>query len=216
MKLIGAGYGRTGTMSLKAALERIGYGPCFHMIDLIGDPTPLPYWEAAAEGEPVDWRAAFDGWESTVDWPACTYWQQLVATWPDAPVLLNTRDKEAWYQSCLKSIHAAAEAGRRGELGGGTGPPPSFEVMRFINTDIWDGNFEGRFQDKDFAFQVFDRHYASVRSAIPSDRLLEWEIMEGWEPLCSFLGVEVPDEPFPHLNDTAAFREMVGLPALAG
>jgi hypothetical protein len=88
--------------------------------------------------------------------------------------------------------------------------------MRFINKDIWDGNFEGRFQDKDFAFQVFDRHYASVRSAIPSDRLLEWEIMEGWEPLCSFLGVEVPDEPFPHLNDTAAFREMVGLPALAG
>ena len=216
MKVIGAGYGRTGTMSLKAALERIGYGPCFHMIDLIGNPEPLPYWQAASAGEPVDWEAAFDGWEATVDWPGCTYWEQLVATWPDLPVLLNTRDKEAWYQSCLKSIHAAAEAGRRGELRGGEMGPPPVEVMAFINGDIWGGTFKGRFaEDKEFAFRVFDEHYAAVREAIPADRLLEWEIKEGWEPLCSFLGVEAPDEPFPHLNDTAAFREMVGLPALA-
>ena len=216
MKLIGAGYGRTGTMSLKAALERLGYGPCFHMIDLIGNPEPLPYWQAAAAGEPVDWKAAFDGWESTVDWPGCTYWDQLIATWPDAPVLLNTRDKESWYQSCLKSIHAAGEAGRRGELEGGTMPPPPPEVMQFINGDIWGGVFKGRFkEDKEFAFQVFDEHYAAVRNTVPADRLLEWEIGEGWEPLCAFLGEDVPDEPFPHLNDTAAFREMVGLPALA-
>ena len=215
MKLIGAGYGRTGTMSLKAALERLGYGPCFHMIDLIRDPTPLAHWEAAYRGEPVDWEAAFDGWESTVDWPGCTYWDQLVETWPDAPVLLNIRDKDGWYQSCLQSIHAAAEAGTRGELGGGTQPAPSFEVMKVINGIVWDGTFKGRFRDKEFAFETFDRHYEGVRSAIPEDRMLEWDIKEGWEPLCSFLGVDVPDEPFPHLNDTAAFREMVGLPALA-
>jgi hypothetical protein len=215
VKLIGAGYGRTGTMSLKFALERLGYGPVFHMIDLIRDPAPLAHWERAYSGEPVDWPAAFEGWQSTVDWPGCTYWEQLVEEWPDAPVLLNTRDKEGWYESCLKSIHAAAEAGTKGELAGGTQPPPSFEVMKVINGIVWDGTFDGRFGDKAFAFEVFDRHYEAVRSAIPANRLLEWDIKEGWEPLCDFLGVEAPDEPFPHLNDTAAFREMVGLPALA-
>ena len=87
--------------------------------------------------------------------------------------------------------------------------------MKVINGIVWDGTFKGRFRDKEFAFETFDRHYEGVRSAIPEDRMLEWDIKEGWEPLCSFLGVDVPDEPFPHLNDTAAFREMVGLPALA-
>jgi hypothetical protein len=203
-------------MSLKAGLERIGYGPCFHMIDLIQDPVTLPYWQAAAQGERVDWEQVFEGWESTVDWPGCTYWDQLIETWPDLPVLLNTRDKEGWYESCLKSIHAAAQAGMKGELTGGTMPPPNPEVMQMIGATIWGGTFQGRFeQDKEFAFEVFDRHYDAVRSAVPADRLLEWEIKEGWEPLCSFLGVEVPDEPFPHLNDTAAFREMVGLPAVS-
>jgi hypothetical protein len=214
MKLIGAGFGRTGTMSLKAAIERIGYGPCFHMIDLIGDPKPLPHWQDAAAGRPVDWEAAFEGWEATVDWPGCTWWDQLIETWPDTPVLLNTRDKEAWYQSCLKSIYAAGQAGMRGELGEGTGPPPPPEVMKFINGSIWGGTFQGRFEDKQFAFEVFDRHYDAVRKGVPSDRLLEYEIGDGWEPLCAFLGVDVPDEPFPRTNDTAAFREMAGLPPL--
>ncbi|MBV9214069.1 MAG: sulfotransferase family protein, partial [Actinobacteria bacterium] len=186
MKLIGAGFGRMGTMSLKAALERIGYGPCFHMIDLITQPEPLPYWEAAARGEHVDWDAAFDGWESTVDWPGCTYWDQLAEEWPDAPVLLNSRDPEAWYRSCVNSIHAAAEAGTKGELKGGTMPPPNPDVMRVINTQIWHGTFEGRFLEKDFAMRKLHEHYDAVRAGVPRDRLLEWEIGDGWAPLCGF------------------------------
>lgn len=215
MKLIGAGFGRTGTMSLKLALERIGYGPCFHMIDLIRDPETLPYWQAAVDGEEVDWTEAFDGWESTVDWPGCSFWEQYAEIWPDAPVLLTVRDPESWYESVRNSIHAAKEAATRGEMQGGVEKPPSPEALKMINGLIWDGTFQGRFLDRDFAIRVFNEHNEAVKAKAPADRLLVWDVKQGWEPLCAFLGVEVPDEPFPHLNDTASFRAMFGMPALA-
>jgi hypothetical protein len=214
MKLIGAGFGRTGTMSLKAALEQIDHGPCFHMIDLIKGAMPLPAWEAAADGEDVDFEATLDGWESTIDWPACTYWERLVEVFPDAKVLLTVRDPDGWYESCLNSIHEAAERGSRGELGGEHPPPP--EVMAVINDMIWNGTFEGRFQDdREFAIDVFNRHNESVKAGVDSDRLLVYEVKEGWGPLCDFLGEEAPDTPFPHLNDTASFRGMFNMPALS-
>ena len=214
MKVIGAGFGRTGTMSLKAALERLGFGPCFHMIDLIRDPTPLPYWQAAADGEKVDWTEALDGWESTIDWPGCTFWEEMAEIWPDAPVLLSVRDPEAWYRSTLNSIHEAKEMALRGELQGNTEEAPDPAVMQMINGLIWKGTFKGRFTDKEFALEVFRRHNEDVKSKVPADRLLVYEIKQGWGPLCDFLGVEVPDEPMPHLNDTDSFRNMFGMPAL--
>jgi hypothetical protein len=214
MKVIGAGFGRTGTMSLKAALERLGFGPCFHMIDLIRDPTPLPYWQAAADGEKVDWTEALDGWESTIDWPGCTFWEEMAEIWPDAPVLLSVRDPEAWYRSTLNSIHEAKEMALRGELQGNTEEAPDPAVMQMINGLIWNGTFKGRFTDKEFALEVFRRHNEDVKSKVPADRLLVYEIKQGWGPLCDFLGVEVPDEPMPHLNDTDSFRNMFGMPAL--
>jgi Sulfotransferase domain len=215
MKVIGAGFGRTGTMSLKGALELLGMGPCFHMIDLVRDPEPLPYWQAAAAGERVDWREALDGWESSVDWPGCSFWDQMHETWPDLPVLLSVRDPEAWYRSCENSIHAAKEMALRGELEGNTENPPSPEVLGMINNLIWNGTFEGRFADKQWALDVFKRHNDTVIERVPADQLLVYEIGQGWEPLCEFLGVPVPEEPFPHLNDTASFRAMFGMPALA-
>ena len=215
MKVIGAGFGRTGTMSLKAALERLGFGPCFHMIDLIRDPTPLPYWQAAADGEKVDWAEALDGWESTIDWPGCTFWEEMAEIWPDAPVLLSVRDPDAWYRSTYNSIHEAKEMALRGELQGNTEEPPDPAVMQMINGLIWKGTFKGRFTDKEFALEVFRRHNEDVKSKVPADRLLVYEIKQGWGPLCDFLGVEVPDEPMPHLNDTESFRNMFGMPALA-
>jgi hypothetical protein len=215
MQVIGAGFGRTGTMSLKAALERLGLGPCFHMIDLIREPEPLPYWQAAANGEQVDWTEALDGWESTIDWPGCTYWEQMAETWPDAPILLSVREPEAWYRSTLNSIHEAKEMALRGELGGGTeGDAPDPAVIQFINGMIWNGTFEGRFTNKEFAIDVFNRHNEGVKSKVPADRLLVYDIKTGWGPLCEFLGVEVPDEPMPHMNDTESFRNMWGMPAL--
>lgn len=218
MKVIGAGFGRTGTMSLKAALEELGAGPCYHMIDLIRDPSRLSYWQAATDGERVDWREALEGYESTIDWPGCTFYEQMMETWPDAAVLLNVRDPEAWYQSCLKTIHAAKAAAAKGEMGGGTEEPPPPEVMMMISRLIWDGTFEGfeRFaEDKAHALEVFERHNQQVRERVPADRLLVYEIGQGWGPLADFLGVPAPDKPFPHLNDTASFRQMFGMPALA-
>ena len=215
MKVIGAGFGRTGTMSLKAALEQLGCGPCFHMIDLIRDPEPLPYWVAAANGERIDWTEALEGWESSVDWPGCTFWEEMAETWPDAPVLLSVRDPEAWYRSCLNSIHAAKEMALAGELEGGDEEGPSPEVVGMINNLIWNGTFKGRFLEKDYALEVFHRHNEYVKAKVPADRLLVYEIKQGWEPLCEFLGVDVPDTPMPHLNDTESFRNMFGMPALA-
>lgn len=215
MKVIGAGFGRTGTMSLKAALEQLGCGPCFHMIDLIRDPEPLPYWVAAANGERIDWTEALEGWESSVDWPGCTFWEEMAETWPDAPVLLSVRDPEAWYRSCLNSIHAAKEMALAGELEGGDEEGPSPEVVGMINNLIWNGTFKGRFLEKGYALEVFHRHNEYVKAKVPANRLLVYEIKQGWEPLCEFLGVDVPDTPMPHLNDTESFRNMFGMPALA-
>jgi hypothetical protein len=216
VQLIGAGFGRTGTLSLKAALEQLGFGPTFHMLDLIGDPTPLPYWRAAVDGQEVDWHAAFRGWGSTVDWPGCAFWEQLAETWPEAKVILTVRDAEAWYASCTGSIYAAYLAGQSGELH----PPEagadlSADVFAVITDLIWNGSFDGRFADKDYAIERFHQHNDDVRRKVPAGRLLEWSAGQGWEPLCAFLGVDAPATPFPHLNDTAAFRRMLGLPPRA-
>ncbi|HEV3229749.1 MAG TPA: sulfotransferase [Solirubrobacteraceae bacterium] len=219
MKVIGAGFGRTGSMSLKGALEDLGFGPCLHMIDCIRTPieTRVDLWQEAADGKPVDWHEVFAGWESTVDWPGCSFYEQLMDAFPAAPVLLTVRDPDAWYESAQRSIYAATLAGRKGELQGGTDGPPPPEAMRMMGTLIWGdgGDFQGRFEDRDWAIEVFNRHNEKVRRTVPPERLLVHEISDGWEPLCEFLDVPVPDTPFPRLNDTDAFREMVGLPALS-
>ena len=201
-------------MSQKAALEQLGFGPSFHMIDVARRPELLPDWQAAVDGESVDWATLFEGWESTVDWPACTFWEEIWAAFPDAKVLLSVREEEAWYASCAKSIHASAQAAAKGELEGGT-VEVSAEAMKMINGLIWDGTFEGRFDDKDFAIGVYRDHNDYVQSKVPADRLLVYEVKEGWGPLCEFLEVAVPDGPMPHLNDATSFRAMVGLPALS-
>lgn len=139
----------------------------------------------------------------------------MAETWPDAPVLLSVRDPDSWYRSCLNSIHEAKEMALRGELEGGSEDSPDPAVIGMINDLIWNGTFKGRFMDKDYALEVFRSHNEDVRSKVPAERLLVYEITQGWEPLCDFLGVPVPDGPLPHLNDTASFRSMFGMPALA-
>jgi hypothetical protein len=207
MEVIGAGVGRTGTMSLKAALERLGFGPCFHGRHVLDHPDRLPMWAAAATGEPVDWRAVLAGYRSTVDWPGAAFWRDLVATFPDARVILTERDPESWYDSVARTIYPM--------FGDGTDPRavearavvPGLDVMTdFVRRVIWDGPvFGGRFADRDHAIAVFEAHNAAVRREVPADRLLVCEAGVGWEPVCAFLGVPVPDEPYPHLNDPAGF-----------
>src|SRR5271167_2823421 len=214
MKVIGAGFGRTGTMTLKAALEELGAGPCYHMIEVLwGDTSRLPLWQAAANGETVDWHEVFAGFESTVDWPGCTFYEQLMDVFPEAKVLLTVRDPDAWYDSTRNSIYASLIAGRKGELVGGTATPPSPEAFAMISTLIWDGTFNGRFEDRDYAIAMFERHNEEVRRKVPAERLIVHDIKDGWAPLVEMLGVEEPSGPLPHLNDQASFRQMVGLPA---
>lgn len=197
-------------MSLRAALEQLGFDPCLHMIDLIREPRRIDLWTDAAEGRPVDWHALFAGYDATVDWPGCTFYAQLADAFPDAKVLLTVRDPDAWYESTLRTIYAAQDAARSGRL---SGDAPSAGLMRVIGALIWEGTFDGRFADRAHAIEVFNRHNEAVVATVPRDRLLVHEIGEGWDPLARFLGADAPDAPFPRLNDTAAFREMVGMPA---
>ncbi len=223
MKVIGAGFGRTGTASLKAALETLGFGPCYHMTEVFANPEHAGVWRAAWRGEPVQWDGILGGYEAAVDWPACTFYAELMERYPDAKVILSVREPERWYESTRSTIY---ELGRIS-----TGSPLSrlsfallslflfgtFKTGQGPMTEeiVWRGTFDGRFEDKSHAIEVFNRHNEEVRRRVPQDRLLVYEVMEGWEPLCEFLGVEEPDTPFPHLNDAAEMRRrMLGVRAL--
>jgi len=219
VKVIGVGFGRTGTMSLKAALERLGADPCFHMIDLImGErkDRDLPYWVRIANDEPVDWHEVFDGWEATVDWPAASRWREICDAFPDVPVLLNVRDFEGWYRSVENTILAVKLAAQAGEIKEDANrEQPAPELWGAIERLIWQGDFQGRFEDKEWVRRMYDERNAEIQATIPPERLTVWTLGEdGWEPLAAMLGVPVPDEPFPRLHDTNEFRTEFGLPAL--
>jgi sulfotransferase family protein len=217
VKVIGAGFGRTGTSSLKGALEELGFGPCYHMSDVFENPGHADFWRAAWRGEPVDWDGVLGSYEAAVDWPACTFYAELMERHPDAKVLLSVRDPEKWYESTRSTIYelgrisAGSPFSRLGfallsRLVFGrfkTGQGPMTEEI------VWQGTFDGKFEDKHHAVGVFDRHNEQVRRRVPKEQLLIYEVKEGWGPLCEFLGVEEPDKPFPHLNDAAQMRRML-------
>jgi len=200
MDVIGAGFGRTGTLSLKIALEQLGFGPCMHMIPLLQDPGTSALIRKAAGGDVDSLDVALEGCRSTVDWPMAYFWRELADRHPAAKVILTVRDPRKWYDSADRTIHAAANHGRES---GGLDP----DVMGMVDATVWDGTFGGRFADQDTAIKIFEEHNARVRRAIPAERLLVFEVAEGWEPLCSFLEVPVPETPFPRLNDTVAFHD---------
>jgi hypothetical protein len=216
MKLIGVGFGRSGTMSLKGALEQLGANPCFHMIDLImgeNKDRDLPYWKKIADGEPVDWHEVFDGWEATVDWPGASRWREMVDAFPDVPVLLNHRDFDGFYKSCENTILAVKLAAQAGELTQDANrEPPSPVLWEVIEKLIWQGDFQGRFQDKEWVRRMYYDRIEEIKGYVSPDRLIVWELgKDGWEPLANALGVPVPEEPFPHLHDTNEFRTEFGL-----
>ena len=211
IEVIGAGFGRTGTMSLKVALEELGFGPCYHMIELFGHPEHVPIWEAASQGKPVDWEGLFRGYRATTDWPACSFYKELVERYPDAKVILTVRDPERWYESTYNTIY-----GMRRMISSpifrlaGLFRPSMGLAARMNDRLIWEDTFGGSLEDRERAIRVFERHNEEVKGRVPPDKLLVYEVKEGWQPLCEFLGVEVPkDKPFPHLNDTDTFRKMV-------
>jgi Sulfotransferase domain len=214
MKVIGAGLGRTGTASLQSALEELGFGPCYHMYEVFANPGHADFWRAAWRGEPADWDGVLGSYEATVDWPACSFYAELLERNPDAKVLLSVRDPERWYESTRQTIYKIGKIS--------TGSPfsrlgfallsrlvfGSFKTGQGPMTEeiIWQGTFDGRFEDKDHAIEVFNRHNQEVQRRVPQEQLLVYEVKEGWGPLCEFLGVEEPAKPFPHLNDAAEMR----------
>ncbi len=219
MKLIGAGFGRTGTMSLKAALEELGFGPCYHMTELFDKPDHVEFWDRAADavprGERVDWEEVFSGYEATVDWPACVFYEQLMEAYPDAKVLLSVRDPGRWYDSVQSTIARGPRPENLSSFGlllyKGTQSliPAARRAPSMVGKVILDGTFDGRIDDREYAIKVFERHTEEVRARVPADRLLVYEVGEGWGPLCEFLGVEAPEGPFPHLNDRQEFPRMM-------
>ena len=220
MKIIGAGFGRTGTTSLKAALETLGFGSAYHLTESFTRPEHVRFWEAARRGERVDWAGFLSGYEITVDWPACAFYAELMEAFPEAPVILTVRDPERWHRSTrstIYGIHRISSGSSPVRLAlalAGLFAPGVTGVARLADAIVWNGTFEGRFEDKPHAIETFRRHNEEVKRRVPPERLLVYDVREGWEPLCDFLGVEIPDEPFPHLNDTREMRRrLLGLVA---
>jgi sulfotransferase family protein len=201
LKIIGAGFGRTGTASTKAALETLGFGPCYHMTELFADPTRLQGWLRATAGETVDWAEIFAGYAATVDWPGAAFWRELIEAYPEAKVLLTVRDPDRWYDSVAGTIYLTRD------IDTADASPALRDQLRMVNELVWQGTFDGRFEDRDHAIGVYRAHLAEVRATVPAGRLLEYDVAQGWDPLCAALGVAVPDEPFPHLNTAQSMRE---------
>ena len=198
--VIGAGLGRTGTMTLKAALEQLGFGPCHHMIEVIHHPEQDATWLAAVNGEAVDWDSFLAQYRSSVDFPSCHFYKELAALYPAAKIILSRRDPKKWYGSISKTI---------------------FEVTRSIESDdqprdthsqllmrLMEVTFQGRY-DEQHVIAAYERHNAEVVRVIPQERLLVFEPEQGWEPLCRFLNVLIPSVPFPLTNTTEEFQARV-------
>ena len=201
LDVVGAGFGRTGTLSLKLALEKLGFDKCYHMMEVAQNPGHHETWAAAHRGDAVDWDALFQGYRAAVDWPSCNLWEAQAAHWPGSRVLLSTRDPERWYESVMNTIYPstlqACEADN--EVIRGLG--------RWAVEHIWDRVFDGRMDDRAHCIDVFLRHEAHVKKTVPDDRLLVFEASQGWQPLCRFLDRPVPDEPYPRVNTTEDFRQ---------
>ncbi len=192
LQIIGAGFGRTGTESMKRALEILGYDPCYHMYEVIPHPQRYKIWQEIYDGVRVpDWDAVFDGFHATVDWPAARYWRELAAHYPEAKILLTVRSSESWYASMDKTVLTFL---RNLEKTEGLGPR--------LRRDI----FEGNVHDKDHVIAIYERNIAQVQAAFGADRLLTYELGSGWDPLCRYLGKPVPDVDFPNRNKSATFH----------
>jgi hypothetical protein len=201
LEIVGAGFGRTGTNSLKLALERLGFGPCHHMFEVRDNPELLPAWEAAARGGTVDWDEVFRGYRSQVDWPGARYWRELARHFPKAQVILTVRDPDAWFDSVQATI-APFLAAR------GTHSSPHVNAIAEMGYQtVAVQVFKDRLSDRDHATRIFKRHSAEVQSEIPAGRLLTFDLRDGWKPLCNFLGVEAPEIPFPKTNSSTSFVE---------
>jgi hypothetical protein len=199
--VIGAGLGRTGTLSLKLALEHIGFGKCYHMSEMIANVRRhLPLWLASANGDPR-WDAIFDGYRSSTDYPGCMFWRELTAEYPEAKVILTTRDPDKWFESVSATVMSPEHRQRL------EGDPAMAEFFRLT---VFAGDLEERLGDRARMVEYFNAWNQAVIDEVPGDKLLVYGAGDGWEPLCAFLGVPVPPEPYPRVNSREEMTERTG------
>jgi hypothetical protein len=205
LRVVGAGLGRTGTNSLKVALEQLLGGPCYHMFELSRREQDTPVWRAAVHGEPVDWEAFMSDYLAAVDWPASAFWRELGAANPQALVLLSTRDSaQTWWESMQRTIVPT--------LSGAVAPDePATARRRAMVVEMMNQRFTPGWRDPEQAIAAYERHNEEVRRAVPAGRLVEWQPSDGWQPICAALDLPVPQEPFPRENTSADFRSRIGL-----
>ena len=199
LRVVGAGVGRTGTLSLKTGLEQLLGQPCYHMLEIFGRPDHVPLWKEAAENGNVDWALLLDGYGATSDFPACLFWREILEANPDAVVVLSTRtDSKAWWESASQTIFAIDEAHVPPEMA------DWFEMWRAVASS----RFTADWTDEAASRAAYERHNAEVRASVPSEQLVDWKPGDGWEPLCKATGVDIPDDPFPHLNTREEFPKI--------
>ena len=192
LRVIGAGVGRTGTTSLKLALERLLGAPCYHMREVFAHPAHLAMWHAAALGRMPEWRDVFEGYCAAIDWPAAAFWRELSEYYPDALIVLSLRAPEAWWRSASETIFPAMARASNDE-------------WRAMIKTVLDARFTPHVTDRRASLAAYERHLVDVCKHAPPQRLLQWEPSDGWAPLCDALGVPVPAEPFPHANNRQEF-----------
>lgn len=200
LEVIGVGFGRTGTLSLRTALGELGFG-CYHMMDVLFDRarrTDVDFWLDVAEDPERgdrDWDQVFSGLRATVDYPACGAWRGLLKAYPNAKFIFthHPRGAEAWYDSNLATIYTGTGHDSRTEFGA--------KINAMMDGLIWNGMLKGTMENRDAAVARYHEHLAEVREAIPADQFLEFSVAEGWDPLCKFLEVPTPETAFPNMNE---------------
>lgn len=203
LTVLGAGFGRTGTLSLKLALEQLGFGPCHHMHEVLARPAHAEQWRAAQRDGQADWNTLLAGYGAAVDWPAAYFWRQLSAHYSQARVILTVRDPQAWYESVRRTLFPAQCL-----------PLPDPDAPAYASAVmprelIRYATFDDRLDDSAHVIGVYQAHNRAVQAALPPARLLVYDVTQGWAPLCAFLGAAVPDAPFPASNSTADFLARV-------
>jgi hypothetical protein len=201
IKVIGAGFGRTGTLSLKMALEKLGFDKCYHMMEVQLNPEHVQVWRDLAKGIQPDWHKLFEGYQASVDWPSCNFWREQMQAFPEAKVLLSHRDPDKWYASVMNTIWLASQANaKRDDPAAKAGSGLAYEV-------IWDAIFDRRMDDKAHVIERYLAHNQQVIDEVPPEQLLVYEPGDGWAPICEFLDVPVPEEDYPRVNTTEEFKE---------
>lgn len=206
LKVIGAGFGRTGTLSLKTALEQLGFSPCHHMSEVAKDVSQIDWFLKAANGENVNWDDVFSGFEAAVDWPAATYYEELADKYPNAKIILGIRDPDAWYESVRTSIFMIPTSFPRWIR---KAVPSANRFIEMIEKTLWENELNGRFEEKEQTIEVFLERIEAVKAKFPSERLLVHKAADGWEPLCRFLNVPVPEHDYPWVNERRQIRRVV-------